>query len=1619
MNQYGKEIAVVGLGCVLPDAFTPQQFWENNRKGHTSLRSLNVHHRWNWEVFHDSDPDAVDKTYTITAGAIENYEFDWKKFRIPPSEVQASSPMQFMILDAGAQALEGVRLLPTDRTGIYIGSIGSGWQKDTGLQIHRDVMLEALKMSSSFLSLPNNIQEKVIGSIKHSIGKSLNSAGVENLIVHSLASVACGRIAQYFDIKGPHVAVDAGYASSLAALEIGIRSLQEGSVDLSLVGGASEILTPLNMIAFSKLGGLSKSIIRPLDGEADGTLLGEGTAMFALKRLEDAVRDEEHIYAVIKGIGSSSDGSGRSLLAPDHQGQALAMKRAYEDAHVDPKTISYIECHATGTQLGDVSEVKALSSFHEEASYRIILGSVKANIGHLGAAAGAAGLLRTILTLYHGLIPPQVSFHTSNLQMQLASTPFTVPLQPIALQPQDGTFLPRAGISSFAFGGINYHAVLEAYSSQYTACKTGVYSDFEEEPIAIIGMSGIFPDAADKETFWSNLLQGKDSVTEIPDERFDSELFYDSSRAVPEKSYTKLGGFLSHTERDPLKWRIPPSSAPYIDEAHQLALTCVEQALQNAGYDPNIWDGEQVSVMLGFLPYQTKKLLADVRVNYQEIRNIFARVLEEQEYIISPALQRCILDEAEQCFMDQRPKITEDTLAGYLGSLAAGRVAKHFNFKGTQLAIDGACCSTHLAFLAAVQSLRHKKSDVVLVGGINADMTPEFYVGGCGIQALSADGIRPFDARADGFVPGEGAGFFVLRRLSDAKRDGQNILTLIRSVAATSDGKSGSILSPSLEGEASAMVQALRQARVSPEQVDYVECHGTGTVMGDATEIEALLKAYGTDRTKPLQIGSVKSNIGHLLAAAAVPAVMKTVFALREGVIPPSINIEVVNPKLNSTREIIQVVTSCERWETEYHEPRRAGVSGFGLGGANSHMILEEYKVTEQQFDSFLSHETSQCSNVLPIAVTQGASLSDCALSLLQAAQTLEEQPDEKYLLVIRRMQQAVPPMHPGLYRVAIVANNSRELLRKTRLLVTAISKGINLNFLRQQGIFTAEIDPNLKVAVVFPGQGSQYPNMLREALEHFPLAAEFMAQVDEEYQVLCGRTLSSTFFTERSKDFQQTDEDIHCAVFAINCAMFTLLRAYGLEFDAAIGQSAGELAAFVAAEALSLRDALRVVRERTLSVLSLSTEDAGKMLTVYCSAMEAREYFKEVSGYCDISADNSPRMCIVSGETEAIRALRGIYEKAGIQTELLPVSHGYHSLLISHAKKPYRSALDTCTFYQPVYDIISTITGSSLRYLRVDDYPALLESQFVEPVRLQQAVENAHEAGMQLFIECGPKWAISTFISEILEGKDFYVQASLHPKIGEVEQIHRALACMFVHGKGRLTPVSANKERTVKSMEYKNQTSEETTAAAGLLQGVSKVVSGKGEDDATLLFLKSLRDMIDAFVQLKSGSKEVKVPVSDSLRVVEEPTALQDAMQPQLEQQATVWKEPEKFSKRTEAVYAARKSFVNEEPPQPATESNVKKSTLFAEQDVRQVIVDRIVERTGYPADMLELDLDLEADLGIDTVKQVAILADVRQQFGLEQESGFRVRDYHTLRKIITYFQTRLTEGKKPSFFE
>ncbi|MGE5705084.1 MAG: beta-ketoacyl synthase N-terminal-like domain-containing protein, partial [Clostridia bacterium] len=1136
--------------------------------------------------------------------------------------------------------------------------------------------------------------------------------------------------------------------------------------------------------------------------------------------------------------------------------------------------------------------------------------------------------------------------------------------------PQHGSAEPRAAISSFGFGGTNYHAVLEAYSRQNTVVDTSRPSSYEPEPIAIVGMAGMFPDASDVQTFWANLLEGKDAVTHFPRERFDMELYYDPSGKDPKKTYTTKGGFLTPVKHKPTHWKIPPSSASYVDEAHYLALRTAEQALAQAGYDPDSWNRGNISVMLGFLPYQNKKLFADVRVNYQEIHLMIEQVFCEHASIVPADARQHILEEARNRFFEKLPEVTEDTLQGYLGSLTAGRITKHFDFHGAQLATDAACCSAHLAFLVAVQSLRHKKSDAVLVGGVNADMSPEFYVGGCGIQALSADAIRPFDAHADGFVPGEGAGFFVLRRLSDAERDGQPILAVIRSVAATSDGKSGSILAPSLEGEATAMINALQQAGISPDEVDYVECHGTGTAMGDATEVEALSIAYGKERRKPLRIGSVKSNIGHLLAAAAVPALMKTICAIREHIIPASINLEVLIPTVVEMNGTIKVVTATEAWVTKNGQPRRAGVSGFGLGGANSHIIVEEYiPIPMQQKPPIVV--TDRSIHPLPIATVLGASLGDCTEQLLSLAHELVTASENRYLSRLADIQLAISSAKKEGHRVAIVAANAPELLRKAKLLQSAIRKGLAPDFLRQQGIFAAKVEEPLQVAVVFPGQGVQYPNMLRDIMAHFPEVAAFMNKVDEEYRKLCGKTLTSTFLTDAPDRFSQSDEDIHCAVFAVNCALFTLLRSYGLEFDAVIGQSAGELAALVATNTLALPDALRIVRERTLSVLALKQEDPGKMLTVYCSAESARHFLNRVNGYCEISADNSPGMCIISGETQAILALRSLFEQSGIQSEVLPVSHGYHSQMIADARTSYRQTLDTCTFAPPAARVISTITGNELHNMPVQHFPKLLESQFVEPVRLRQAIETAYEQGVRLFIECGPKRAVSTYISETLSEKDVCVQATMHPKVGELEQLYRALACLFVHGKGQLTPQNQHEKKV--GIEMNSNNKEQTTTQTA--------------DQATLLFLQSMRDMIDAFLQSQLGART-------SEPVIQAAAVRPEATKPAVEMKVEIAEVPQPVQNQV----------------QQQVQKPVQRDPGEVRDEVTEVLLSLMVQRTGYPKDMLELDLDLEADLGIDTVKQVAILADARHHFGLEQEEGFRVRDYHTLHKIITYFTARLT---------
>ncbi len=1552
-NSSRVPVAIVGYGCVLPDAANPTSFWDNSLKGASALKPVDGFKT------HLSTTGAEDTYYSIVAGRVRDYAFDWRRFRIPPTESELINPMQLMTLDAGAQALEHIKVLPRERTGLILGATGFGWQRDSGLRIRAHDMLGAAAESKTFSSLDPAARASIRARTLARLDGALKPVSEDN-VVNASASVACGRIAMHFDLKGLHYAVDAGFASALAALDVAMSLLADGTLDMVVSGGASELLSPLELAGFAKLGGLATHELRAFDAAASGTLLGEGVALFALKRLDDALADGEKIHAVLHAVEGSTDRAKNALVAPNPEGQRLAMQRAWEACDRDPASASFIECHATGTQVGDASEVAALAMLVEKRpAQRIPLTSSKPVVGHLRAASGAVALLKAVLALEHRTLPKQVGFAQPNPALELDQRPFMIPTSNLTLDAKADLF---AGVSAFGFGGINYHAVLST-APQFTPAKKSTRRPTSQEPIAIVGLGGRFPGANDVGTFWQRLLEGHDATRTIPAERWDVERYFSEDRDRKDTCYTRLGCFLDQLPVVQERWRIPPAAVQALDPSQLLLLQVAEEALSDARLASLSVDKQRVAAQLAFLPYQGKKFLADARMHWRYFSEWLQQSLAEAR--VSAAEQHAILNEAQARYKRNLPPISEDTITGYLGNIGAARVARAFGFNGPHFVVDSACASTHAALDASVRALRLGQIDMALSGGVWCDMMPEFFVAACRFQALSAAGSRPFSAHADGFIPGEGAGIFVLRRLSDAERDGEKIYALLRSVAGSSDGKGRSVLAPTVEGETLAMRRAIEASGVDASTIDYVECHGTGTALGDVVETQAVQAAYDK-RDKPLLIGSVKSNIGHLNAAAGVPALMKTALALQTGMLPASLKAAPLNPKIGFERGLIDVVREKRAWPETHGRPRRAAVSGFGVGGSNMHMIVEQYLAPQR------------AKSGLPDGIT--ASERD------------------------------------GV-RIAIVGQDAATRDKRASLLRDMQAKHAPLSVLRKQGIYVhaGEREP---VCLTFPGQGPQYANMARELVRMFAPAREQLERLDVAYLALAGRPLSAAFWTQEAGNYEQRDEDIHCAVFAVSCAIAAVLRARNLRYDAVLGQSAGLYAALVAADVLSPEDGLRAVRDRTRAVLGLTLADPGKMLYVSCNASAAEALFAGAPGFVTIAADNGPRACIVAGDTRSVCFVQERARTNGLEADILPVSHAYHSRIIAPAGEVFRATLSSLTFKAPRVDVYSSVDGSCISKDEHFDWASHLIAQFSEPVRMPQAVAAAYRRGCRVFVECGPKWPLTSFVEDILADKKPIAIATMHPKVGECEQMLRAIAelhTLKAFSEGTMTKEAMSLQGLLDRARSVRQTLEHMLqpAAAALTPAAPVAVANVAPANDVW---DSIHQLLLSETALKTGYPadmlELDLDLEADLGI---DTVKQLAIVSEVRKKLSLEVDP-RFKLRDFRTLRALIDHFAERAPSPTVSTSAAAVPALAPpspapsqsnlwQDLRDRLVRETANKTGYPADMLELDLDLEADLGIDTVKQLAIVSEVRKSLGREIDPRFKLRDFRTLRALIDHF--------------
>ena len=463
--------------------------------------------------------------------------------------------------------------------------------------------------------------------------------------------------------------------------------------------------------------------------------------------------------------------------------------------------------------------------------------------------------------------------------------------------------------------------------------------------IAIVGAGAVLPDAPNVAAFWENVKNGRYSITEVQPDRWDPALYYDADPNAPDKTYSKIGGWVRDFAWDPIKWHlpVPPRVVDAMDESQKWAIACTREALEDYGYPKRPLNTDRTAVILGNAMAGEKHYFTALRLYFPEYAHELAESASFAE--LPEALRRDITRELHDRMAKRIPDVTEDTMPGELANCIAGRIANVFNFHGPNYVVDAACASAMAAISAAIEGLVENDFDLAVTGGIDRNMGASTYIKFCKIGALSATGTRPYAEGADGFVMGEGAAIFLLKRLADAERDGDKIYAVLRGMGGSSDGKGKGITAPNPIGQKFAIERAWQNAGLSPATATLIEGHGTSTRVGDVVEVQSLIDVLSSFHlpAHSVALGSVKSNFGHLKGAAGAAGLLKTALALRDKVLPPSVHCEHPNPDIDFAHSPLYVNAELKPWTMPADGVRRAGLSAFGFGGTNFHAVLEEY----------------------------------------------------------------------------------------------------------------------------------------------------------------------------------------------------------------------------------------------------------------------------------------------------------------------------------------------------------------------------------------------------------------------------------------------------------------------------------------------------------------------------------------------------------------------------------------------------------------------------------------------------------------------------------------------------
>jgi acyl transferase domain-containing protein/NAD(P)-dependent dehydrogenase (short-subunit alcohol dehydrogenase family) len=1170
-------------------------------------------------------------------------------------------------------------------------------------------------------------------------------------------------------------------------------------------------------------------------------------------------------------------------------------------------------------------------------------------------------------------------------------------------------------------------------------------------PVAIVGMSCFFPRSPGLKAFWRLLVQGQDAITDVPATHWSKQDYFDPDPRTPDHVYCARGGFIPAIDFDPSEFGIPPSSLEATDTSQLLALAAAKQALRDAGlsYNPT-----RTSVILGVTGTQELVIPLSARLGFPKWRQALQEEGIEGE--------RC--EQIIRRIGDSYVAWQENSFPGLLGNVVAGRICNRLDLGGTNCVVDAACASSLAAVHLALLELVSGRSDTVITGGV--DTLNDIFMHMCfaKTQILSPTGdARPFSKDADGTVLGEGLGLVVLKRLPDAERDGDRIYAVIQGIGSASDGRSQSIYAPRIEGQLQTLRAAYTDAGIDPASVGLIEAHGTGTRVGDKVEFSALCEIMGTSSAggRRCALGSVKSMIGHTKAAAGAAGLIKVALALYHKVFPPTLKADTPDPALGLETSPFYLNTRTRPWLSTGGQPRRAGVSAFGFGGSNFHLVLEEHRpqkpcIAWDDSVHIVGFSAERRSDLLESMAAFVKELERPAsnVSWTRAAAQSRRRFDSRQAL-----------------RLVVVAEHADQALSALRKAAERLQSSPPQDGFELPDCFFGSSSIPGRIGFLFPGQGSQYTGMGCSLVGWFPSAMRVIQQAQDivPSQPPLGDLIypPAGLGTESAEQALRSTDKAQPAIGAVSLALLRVLEEFEVTPEAVAGHSFGELTALCAAGWITEAEFFTLAAARGRA---MAQTESGAMLAVRAPLGELEALMRRLSLPLVLANRNSPDQGVLSGPSAAIAEASVACRKSGFAVAELAVDGAFHSPLMRNAHALFIKTLDAVRLTPQATAVFSNHTAQPYPH-QSEDAGRILAAHMLQPVDFVGEIEAMYRAGVRTFLEVGPRSVLTKLVTAILKNRPFQAFAldASNGRGSEIVDFAKALSRLAALG----YPVRLEKWESPEppAEDYRMRvalTGANFRAAAAGLRSAPRPVATPVTDKTDQTTPETIRSGPPAAFsraarlgQLSPNSEDAmtrndndqRIPATEALRSVQEglkaiqTIQLQTAQAHQkfLETQSEATRvllelvrstsrltEPVDYLRPAAPVPVAPLPVASAPPPEaigaptaaapsaPISFEPIEAATAAIStppsglSGLETTLLAVVSDLTGYPVEMLGLEMDIEADLGIDSIKRVEILSTLEEKLpGLPAVAPEDMPRLKTLAQIIAHFTGSLPATK------